>query len=576
MTKVQEDIMVRMLLRVSSKQQTNAEGDLPTQRNIVMDYIQKQEGWKLDETKPEYFEGGVSGFKNSVSEREVLQEILQDAKNKEFHILVCYKDDRLGRREDEIPQYIKKLAQNGVLVYTVKDGCITPETHTDDLLTYIRYWHAEGASRDTGQRVKDAAIEQVKQGRNQGGRAPCGYELIYSGELNKHHRALKKKRIVPEAAEVVRYMYDLALNNGYGAYKIAKELNKDEKIRAMSPNGKEWKTVTISDILKNPIYTGYEAYNRRTHEGGHFKSLDRENWILSEECNEELVIIDLDTWEKVQRIRESRKEKNNGEKERESNIPVNTTGTLALLDVAYCGYCGRKLTNGSKYNYWTIKTGEKRSSIVRYYRCQTKHQAGLCSGKCLYRADKVEPVVFDFIGQYLESLEDNTTIIEKMKETEKKQSRMKKEKLQKLEKSLKEIQKDIDSLKDNLPKVLRGELKLPPELFYEQIEEKERKKQLTEEEIKNLKEEKEKENQEDIALEQFIARIPTWKDAFSKSEVSAKRMIIDKLVSRIDIKEEEVFIHFKINLDEFLSRKTIYKSVPKQGLQFHHYQFHGI
>ncbi len=35
---------------------------------------------------------------------------------------------------------------------------------------------------------------------------------------------------------------------------------------------------------------------------------------------------------------------------------------LALIDVLHCGYCGRKMTNGSKYNYWTIKdTGERRT-----------------------------------------------------------------------------------------------------------------------------------------------------------------------------------------------------------------------
>ncbi|MFR8351613.1 MAG: hypothetical protein ACLVB1_01845 [Blautia obeum] len=26
-----------------------------------------------------------------------------------------------------------------------------------------------------------------------------------------------------------------------------------------------------------------------------------------------------------------------------------------MIDVLYCGYCGRKMTNGSRYNYWEIK-----------------------------------------------------------------------------------------------------------------------------------------------------------------------------------------------------------------------------
>lgn len=98
---------VRMLLRVSSNQQLDADGDLSVQRQILLDYIAKQPYWIVD-TK-EYFEGGVSGYKNSVLERDILQEALKDAKNREYDILLAYKDDRLGRRMEEVPQYIFDL-----------------------------------------------------------------------------------------------------------------------------------------------------------------------------------------------------------------------------------------------------------------------------------------------------------------------------------------------------------------------------------------------------------------------------------------------------------------------------------
>ena len=554
----QNEMRVRMLLRVSSRQQMDAEGDLPTQRNIVKGYIEKQEGWKLDDVKPEYFEGGVSGYKNSVEDREVLQEILEDAKKREFDILVCYKDDRLGRREDEIPQYIKELASNGVLVCTTKDGCITPKTHEDALMIFLRYWHAEGASRDTAQRVRDAAIEHVKQGKNQGGNAPFGYELEFSGELSKHNRALKKKVIVPEKAEIVRYMYDLVLTRGYGILKITKTLNEDEKMRAMSPNGKVWKTNTVGDILRNPIYTGYITYNRRTHDGEHYKRLDKENWILSEKRNEELVIVDLDTWERVQRIREAHKEQY-GKKEKH-NVPMSAAGQLPLIDVAYCGCCGQKLTNGSKYNYWESKKGPQKRQIG-YYRCPTKHRGEFCEGKGLFRADNIEPIVFKQIKDYLETLEDDTTIIEKIEETGKQQSLQREKNIQKLEDQLLKMQKDIETLKDNLPKVLRGELNVPLELFYEQIEKKEQDKNELEGKIEGLKAEKEQEDQADIELADFIAQIPTWREAFDNGDVSVKRMLVNKLVSRVEVEEDKITIQFRVNLGEFLSRKSSHGAV---------------
>ena len=54
-----DKLRVRMLLRVSSKQQLDADGDLPTQRRIVENYIREQEGWELDNIKSEYHELGI-------------------------------------------------------------------------------------------------------------------------------------------------------------------------------------------------------------------------------------------------------------------------------------------------------------------------------------------------------------------------------------------------------------------------------------------------------------------------------------------------------------------------------------
>ena len=118
---------VRMLLRVSSNQQLEADGDLSVQRELVKDYVKENNDWVLD--SKEYFEGSNSGYKNSVADRNVLQEALQDAQAKEYDILVAYKDDRIGRRMWEIGAYVMTLKNSGVDIYTVKDGCISPETN---------------------------------------------------------------------------------------------------------------------------------------------------------------------------------------------------------------------------------------------------------------------------------------------------------------------------------------------------------------------------------------------------------------------------------------------------------------
>lgn len=550
---------VRYLLRVSSNQQLDADGDLYAQRRLVLDYIQKQEDWCLDkaDVKKEYYEGGVSGYKNSIDKRDVLNQIKEDAKNKEFDILVCYKDDRLGRREYEVPKYIKDLAKYGVLIYTVKDGLITPQNHAESLLSYVRFWHAEGSSMDTGQRVRDNAKELVKQGKFIGGKAPYGYELVFSGELSKHQRALKKLQIVPEKAEVVKTIFSYAIHKNYGFLKIAKELNEEERYTTLAPNGFSWKSETVRSILMNPIYAGYTAYGRREHKGDAYKKLERDQWIYADSCNEDIKIIELEVWEKVQRIRENRKAKMKEQHVYTGNVPVSTTGTLALIDVLYCGYCKRKMTNGSVYNYWELADGEKKKTKVSKYRCQTKQQAEKCEGKTLYRAEDLESIVFGVVKEYLTTLEDETRIIEKLKTSSQSRECEKQNEIKKLKKNLADVKKDCRTLEENLPKVLRGELPISLDLFEEQINNNKGKEQKLSEKLALLLEDVNDSQEEQQEFDRFIKNIPSWKEVFDQADTATKRGVINKLIERIDVKRDEIKVRFKISLDEFCSRKSI-------------------
>lgn len=548
-------LKVRYLLRVSSDKQLDADGDLTVQRNIVRNYIDKHDEWELDkEGKSEYYEGGMSAYKNTMEQREIMTKIKEDAKKKEFNILVCYKDDRIGRRGNETLSYVKELKSCGVLIYTVKEDLITPMDHEGELLGFLKFWNAEKSSRDTGQRVSDTLKELVKQGKFVGGKAPYGYELVLSGELSKHQRALKKPQIVQEKAEMVKKIFYMATRWGFGSYKIAKELNQEEEYRRLSPNGSTWKNETVRSILMNPIYTGYIAYNRRTHKGEHYKTLDRENWIYSNECNDGIKIIDLTVWELAQQMREERKEKIAKSHESTGHESVTTTGRLPLIDVAYCGYCGRKMTNGSKYNYWVTKEGEKRRGFKGKYRCQTKQQSEPCGGKSLHNAEDVEPIVFEAAKEYLAILENRERVIEKVKQSSQKEQRNIQEELRKAKIRVKEIQRDIDTLKDNIPKVLRGEIAITMDILNGQLKKEEERKQDKLEMISKLEQQTKEQKEEVGNLDDFMKSVPTWREAFDSSDGLEKRIIINKIIERIDIKEDEIKIRYKINIDTMLSR----------------------
>ena len=550
---------VRMLLRVSSNQQLEADGDLTIQRQLVKEYIEKFDDWKLD--NKEYFEGSNSGYKNSVTDRDVLQEALEDARKHEYDILAVYKDDRIGRRMWEIGAYVMQLKNLGVDIYTVKDGCISPEN--DDIMGQmilaLRYGNAQKSSSDTGMRVKDTAQKLVQKGKFLGGSAPYGYELYLSGEISKHGRALHALRIHPERAKVLKHIFDLAYYKEFGSSKIAQILNKDDYYRSMAPNG-VWKSGTITSILTNPISTGRTAYKRREKINGKFHRLSNDEWIIAETSNPDIRIIEDFIWEGVQEKRERRTKKYLKKDYNESATVIHhNNGTLALIDVLYCGYCGRKMTNGSKYNYWTIKsTGERRTSKTPIYRCQAVREGELHAPvSAQYKAEEIEQIVFEQISTYISSLQDNVNAFKEIKEINAEKQRAKEVEIQKDTQELHKIQSGIDIMEEKLPLAMTGDYVLTLEELASAIRKQKEKSALCKEKIEQKEEQLKQIGIDYGEWKELEKNIPTWKEIFYHADVPTKRVLVNKLIEKISITDEQIVITFKINLDDFLKHRTI-------------------
>lgn len=557
---------VRMLLRVSSNQQLEADGDLSVQRQLVKDYISNQSDWQLDEK--EYFEGSNSGYKNAVADRNILQEALQDAKAKEYDILVVYKDDRIGRRMWEIGAYVMSLKSFGVDIYTVKDGCISPES--DDIMGQmmlaLRYGNAQKSSSDTGMRVKDTAQKLVQKGKFMGGKAPYGYKLELSGEVSKHGRALHHLVVVPEQAEVVKYIYELSLHKEFGAAKIARILNEHEDYKNRAPRD-VWKCGTIVSILTNPIYAGYTAYKRRERIDGRYHKLESRDWIYAEKPDPEITIIDENVWNRTQDTRKQRGDKYiKSPENKDVTIIRRNSGMLALIDVLHCGYCGRKMTNGSRYNYWTIKdTGERRTSKIAIYKCQNAWSGVPHNKTSQYRADQIEPMVFEALAEYIGKLQENENVFTQIEENQNRQKVIKQSELDREQSELKNIQNKIAVMESNIPNAMTGDYPLSLEELADII----RKHRELEKKHKRIVEEKEAElDAMKVSMddwESIRSRIPTWQDVFWNADTTTKRVLVDKLIERIDITRDNINIRFKINLNDFftLPRITDYHDVPE-------------
>ena len=67
----------------------------------------KQKDWVFDK---EYLEKGISAYHNGVEDRAVLQEIMQDAKQGEFEILLTYMSDRMADRKNTVSMSLNLTA----------------------------------------------------------------------------------------------------------------------------------------------------------------------------------------------------------------------------------------------------------------------------------------------------------------------------------------------------------------------------------------------------------------------------------------------------------------------------------
>ena len=390
---------VGCLYRVSTKKQVE-ENDIPMQKNSCREFIKNNREWVLEK---EYIELGISGYKLSETERDKLQEIKKDVLNRKIDILVVFMFDRIGRREEETPFVVEWLIQQGIEVWSVKEGQRKIENRADKLMNYLTYWQAGGESEKTSIRVKEAQLQMAENGiLTYGGRrnAPYGYEFVKSGTYTKKGVERQKLIINEFESKIVYRIYNLYTVVGYGAERIARKLNKD----GIKPRrGKLWNKSSIIVILKNPIYMGYPAYRKSTTQKGFSrKTVAFEEWVLPENKIEDYVIVSEKTWYKAKEIREGRKNYfSNNDDNSVYHKPAQTKSELLFIGMIKCGECGYSfMTSKCKKK---VKNGDIHTHL--YYKC-TGSRITECTlfKKSIKKADIEEPIL-KIINDFLDNAE---------------------------------------------------------------------------------------------------------------------------------------------------------------------------
>ena len=533
-----------LLLRNSTKKQAEKvvkddgriEYDIPLQRSILRPWGERM-GYEV--LNLELVEGGVSGYKISAENRDEIVRLKEMADRHEFEALGIYMSDRLGRIADETPLIVSFLNARGIKVLSYTEGEISAKTHNDKLMTYIRFWQAEGESLKTSIRIKDANEKGVEQGKWRGGSPPYGYRTVSKGSLNFKGRPIFDVEIDPYASNIINKVFILYKDH-YSTKAIAKILN-DEGVP--TKNGGLWASNTIAKILRNKLYIGIYELGKVS-----------KNVRVTSPIMEHLRIVDEKTFYEVQDMLTQNK-LHKGEKR------PTIRGARLLTGLLYCE-CGLKYTAHTQIYRKQRQNGTEWIHECSFYRCGAHRlpKEGQCNKKP-FNADKLEKIITDDAKKFLiETDVEKLLVSQEYKIREKENDLV--EQLRRIGREHNQKEKELSKLKEEVYKVIIGQSKFSEKLLSELIESKEQ-------EIKELNqkgneiETKVEDLRETLKKQKTLCNeLTDWAERFDMQELNEKKTMLINLINKITIFDEKIEVKYKLKFDNF--EKNPYNSKELQ------------
>lgn len=519
---------VDCLYRVSTDKQVDyndkSQADIPMQRKACHRFAEEK-GWTIVHEEQE---DGVSGHKVRAENRDKLQIIKERAKQGKFDILLVFMFDRIGRIADETPFVVEWFVKNGIRVWSTQEGEQRFDNHTDKLTNYIRFWQADGESEKTSIRTKTALGQIVEDGGFKGGIAPYGYDLVKSGRFNKRKHELYDLTVNEVEAAVVRIIFDKYVHEGFGAQRIATHLNN---LGYRARSGKMWHHATIRGIICNLTYIGI------------LRSGESRSPVLPH-----LQIISPELYEAAQHIRTNRA--NSAEAER--TVPRNIAGNSLLSGNVFCGHCGARLsltTNGKAY---PCKDDPNRIvKRVRYVCYGKTRKQTECDGQTGYTAHILDGIIDKLVRQIFERMKAipkeeivNARYREKMEE--------RKGLLRSVRAEYAKAADELDTLKAEVIKALRGESAFSKELLGSMVAEAETKSLELQRQFDEAQAAYDEGQAVMASLNSQYDEIISWSDMYDTASMEAKKMIVNCLIKRVEVyRDYKLHIDFNIDFEQF-------------------------
>ena len=364
---------------------------IENQKAIIEDFVKAK---FPNSTLTFYEDRDRSGY--TFEQREGYQAMRRGLMSHKYDILIVKDFSRFSRRNSRGLVELEDLRDAGVRIISIGDGIDFPNDD-DWLKIQFQFLLNEMPVTDTSKKVRS-----VVRRRQQDGAWLCAAPYGYI--LNKQ----KQFEVVPTEAEVVRQIFHLYNDQGWGYKKIANYLTDEgiptprmsEQMRKEAageecrrPVKSAWAIVTIQGILDNDFYIGtlrQGKYTRAKINGKEIKRDEVEQIVIE---NHHQPIIDYRTFATTRALRQQRTRSNYRGQKKNDNV---YSGFLE------CGDCGAPMFAMS------------RSDLRPAYTCGTYHRRGLsgCTSHHI-RVDKLD----ELLKAYVRKVRDNSqAMLERHKE----------------------------------------------------------------------------------------------------------------------------------------------------------------
>jgi len=421
--KNENDLVAALYSRVSTTEQAIDGYSIGEQERILVNYCESK-GYKIYKS---YVDPGYSG--KDIIHRPAMTELLNDAKEKKFNLVISWKINRISRKLGDAIKIIEILEKNGIQYHSYSEP-FENRTPAGKMQFQMMALVGEFERNTIAENVKMGMYAKARNGEWCGGVSPLGYDWeLMEGRQGSSRR--KSKLVINEKeAQIIRYFYnEYAQGKGYKTI-----VNKANKMGYRTKLGNTFSVAQLRTILMNPVYMGKVRFNVRRDWNEKRRRFINPDPIICDGIHE--AIIDEELFGKVQYLIAQK----NGKPSRIYD------GEYPLTGILKCPQCGSGMVISSTTN--TLEDGTKKRIV--YYACGSWKNKGTAVCRCnSIRVDKANNKVFECLKDILKNENIVKDVVDKLNEKNDK-------KVEKAKNDLKHFENDIINIQLRKDKIFEA------------------------------------------------------------------------------------------------------------------------